>query len=139
MDIFNGIIMGFKTTLISLSLYYLCLLHKNTIKLIIRGWVKRKIVDVEYVLECNGMISENKYKIKWLDKRAYLYFFVSLMFSSTMIILAASALGIKDGFHILIVLHVFILSCLLMKRYIKQTKLNKVYRKKEAYNGMSIY
>lgn len=129
-----------KTSAFVLGLYFSCAYTEGTRRDIIRAWFKRNVIVVEKLMTVSGSIEESSFKKNWFNPKDYLKFAIATITILYFIHLTAMAVGIDEGIIIMMMIHLWILSMLIIKRYRKQKRINaRTKISREAFNGMSVF
>ncbi|HCD3502292.1 TPA: hypothetical protein NBN96_004593, partial [Enterobacter hormaechei] len=138
MEMINDLWVLVKTSAFVLGLYFSCAYTEGTRRDIIRAWFKRNVIVVEKLMTVSGSIEESSFKKNWFNPKDYLKFAIATITILYFIHLTAMAVGIDEGIIIMMMIHLWILSMLIIKRYRKQKRINaRTKISREAFNGMS--
>ncbi|EAR3877718.1 hypothetical protein LJ673_004194 [Salmonella enterica subsp. enterica serovar Johannesburg] len=140
MEMINDLLVLVKTSAFVLGLYFSCAYTERTRRDIIRAWFKRNIIVFEKLMTVNGRIEESSFKRDWFNPKDYLKFTMTTITILLFISLTAKAVGIDEGIIIMMMIHLWILSMLIIRRYRKQKRINaRTKNSREAFNGMSVF
>ncbi|WP_323644914.1 hypothetical protein [Pectobacterium versatile] len=140
MEIINDLWVLVKTSIFVMGLYFSCAYTEIIRRDIIRAWFKRNIVVVEKLMTVSGSIEESSFKKNWFNPKDYLKFTIATITILYFIHLTAMAVGIDEGKIIMMMIHLWILSMLIIRRYRKQKRINaRTKSSREAFNGMSVF
>lgn len=140
MEIINDLWVLVKTSIFVMGLYFSCAYTEIIRRDIIRAWFKRNIVVVEKLMTVSGSIEESSFKKNWFNPKDYLKFTIATISILYFIHLTAMAVGIDEGKIIMMMIHLWILSMLIIRRYRKQKRINaRTKSSREAFNGMSVF
>ncbi len=120
MEMINDLLVLVKTSAFVMGLYFSCVYTERTRRDIIRSWFKRNIIVVEKLMTVSGSIEESTFKKDWFNPKDYLKFTIATITILFFIHLTAMAVGIDEGIIILMMIHLWILSMLIIRRYRKQ-------------------
>lgn len=120
MEMINDLLVLVKTSAFVMGLYFSCVYTERTRRDIIRAWFKRNIIVVEKLMTVSGSIEESTFKKDWFNPKDYLKFTIATITILFFIHLTAMAVGIDEGIIILMMIHLWILSMLIIRRYRKQ-------------------
>jgi len=140
MEIINDLWVLVKTSIFVMGLYFSCAYTEIIRRDIIRAWFKRNIVVVEKLMTVSGSIEESSFKKNWFNPKDYLKFTIATITILYFIHLTAMAVGIDEGIIIMMMIHLWILSMLIIRRYRKQKRINaRTKSSREAFNGISVF
>lgn len=140
MEMINDLLVLVKTSAFVMGLYFSCVYTERTRRDIIRAWFKRNIIVVEKLMTVSGSIEESTFKKDWFNPKDYLKFTMATITILFFISLTAKAVGIDEGIIIMMMIHLWILSMLIIRRYRKQKRINaRTKSSSEAFNGMSVF
>ncbi len=131
MEMINDLLVLVKTSAFVMGLYFSCVYTERTRRDIIRAWFKRNIIVVEKLMTVSGSIEESTFKKDWFNPKDYLKFTIATITILFFIHLTAMAVGIDEGIIILMMIHLWILSMLIIRRYRKQKKNQRKNQKQQ--------
>ncbi|ENQ3036380.1 hypothetical protein ACEOV3_004454 [Salmonella enterica subsp. enterica serovar Newport] len=140
MEMINDLWVLVKTSAFVLGLYFSCAYTERTRRDIIRAWFKRNVVVFEKLMTVSGSIEESSFIEDWFNPKDYFKLTIATITILFFINLTAKAVGIDEDIIIMMMIHLWILSMLIIRRYRKQKRINaRTKSSREAFNGMSVF
>lgn len=140
MEMINDLWVLVKTSAFVLGLYFSCAYTERTRRDIIRAWFKRNVIVFEKLMTVSGSIEESSFKKDWFNSKDYFKFTIATITILFFINLTAKAVGIDEDIIIMMMIHLWILSMLIIRRYRKQKRINaRTKSSREAFNGVSVF